>query len=303
MNGRAHLLLADILLSLGRKAQARLELRIAVQDDGGLADGAAPLAVAASANDQELLDAVPSTPAAVRMLEVASGKVDPGRRLALLEEATRRSPDAIDPRIHLAENYLGALDPTVPGGPCAGDKRGQCEERLSAQLDTIERLRPAWSRGFVLRAWMLAYDGRANEGAALLARRCPQVDDRFECLSMEAHFLLVAKQSRDADVLLRELAALPCGSAAECAGQATRIGDLYARKADWGNALTQYTRAADAEPSAVAWLRVADAAAALGSHGDAVRALEAALRVQGDAKDPALRARLEQERHQAIFGH
>jgi hypothetical protein len=50
-------------------------------------------------------------------------------------------------------------------------------------------------------------------------------------------------------------------------------------------------------------VHVADAAGALGSHAEAARALEAALRIQTDAPDPALRRRLVEERHQAVMAH
>jgi hypothetical protein len=53
VNGAAHLLLGQILVTQKRMPQARLELRLAIHDDGSLVYAAAPLAIRASSSVDE----------------------------------------------------------------------------------------------------------------------------------------------------------------------------------------------------------------------------------------------------------
>jgi tetratricopeptide (TPR) repeat protein len=192
--------------------------------------------------------------------------------------------------------YLGLLQSTREDLPCHADDRAMCAERLRASLVVIERDRPTSSRGFVMEAQMRAIEGDAVGGAALLARRCPQVGDRFDCLAARADLLLVSRQNAEFDGLMVEMSAIPCSSPSECAARASRLGDLFAQRGAWGNALTRYSRAAQAEPTVARWARVADAAGKLGLHGEAAIALEKAIKLDGESKDPSLRVRLAEER-------
>jgi hypothetical protein len=72
-------------------------------------------------------------------------------------------------------------------------------------------------------------------------------------------------------------------------------------RSEWGEAVSQYSRAASLDPSAARWLRVADCAAMMGSHAAAAQAIAAALRMQGSAADSALRLRLDRELHAAML--
>jgi hypothetical protein len=303
VNGRAHLLLAEVMMAQHANGQARLELRHAVDDDSSLIEVAAPWAAQISADDAELLEAIPQGPAGVEMLMAASNYVQLGRQLTLLEDASARMPRLLELHERLSERYLGALFQSG-SDPCGATQKTWCEERASVHIGEVERLRhPDQSEGLTMRARLLVLEGRGDDAVALLTLKCPKMADRLACMSTLARIMLGLGHVREFDELLRGMAAAPCGSVdGDCPGYATGIGDLFLARTDWANALTQYSKAAELAPTAERWAKVGEAASRLGLHVEALHALLNASRMSANGRDPEVASRIAKERRLAPPG-
>jgi O-antigen ligase/tetratricopeptide (TPR) repeat protein len=299
-NGRAHLLLADILLARGTRSQARLELRLAVIDDPGVVGAAAQTAIKAGTTTDELLEAVPSGHDGVTMLDVLYSLAKQEMRLPLLHELLRRDPTNSSGHAHLADYYLAELSMGEKSAVCAGDGRLACSQQFERSVTILDRFSPNLSRSAQYRARLLLADGKPEEAEALLAARCTEVDDMASCQFARAYAAAAVKSKPEVlHVALRELQQVACGSATECAATATTIGDILAARGEWGTALTHYRRACSDDPSVSRWVRLGDASSKVGLHAQAADALEKAAQLRGDS-DATLRARIERERNQAL---
>jgi tetratricopeptide (TPR) repeat protein len=299
-NGRAHLLLADILLARGTRSQARLELRLAVIDDPGVVGAAAQSAIKAGTTTDELLETVPSGHDGVTMLDVLYSLAKQEMRLPLLQELLRRDPTNSSGHAHLADYYLAELSMGEKSPVCAGDGRLACSQQFERSVTILDRFYPNLSRSAQYRARLLLADGKPEEAEALLAARCTEVDDMASCQFARTYAAAAVKSKPEVlHVAVRELQQVACGSATECAATATTIGDILAARGEWGTALTHYRRACTDDPSVSRWVRLGDASSKVGLHAQAADALEKAAHLRGDA-DATLRARIERERNQAL---
>ena len=299
-NGRAHLLLGEILLAQGARSQARLELRLAVSDAPELAYDAARLAMRAGTTQDELLEVVPKGPEGLAVLDTIYGLSNQEAKLPLLRELEKR--DASNPGVywHLADYYLAEMGKRDASSLCQGEARSPCEKEFDRAVGTLERLQPTLSRPAQYRARFLLLSGKPDEAEALLSVRCPQVEDATSCQFLRASAAAAIKGKPEImHAAIRELQQVACGSAAECAATATTIGDMLAGRGEWGTALTNYKRACKDDPNEARWLRLADAAAKMGSHGQAADALEKVAVLRGNA-DAALRTRIDAERNHAM---
>jgi tetratricopeptide (TPR) repeat protein len=299
-NGRAHLLLADILLAHGARSQARLELRLAVVDDPGVIGAAANTALKAGTTNDELLETVPPGLDGVRMLDALYVVAPPEARLALLQELLKRDPANARGQSHLASFYLSELLNGEKSSICAGTGRTACSLEFERSVAVVDQTYPMFSHGAQLRARLLLAEGKAEQAENLLATRCAEVEDRASCYLARAYAAAAIRGKPEVlQTAVKELQQVACGSSTECAATATTIGDILAARAEWGTALTHYKRACADDPNDSRWIRLADASSRVGLHAQAADALEKAAQLRGGA-DAALRARIENERSQAL---
>jgi len=299
-NGRAHLLLAEILLAGGARSQARLELRLAVGDSPDVTFDAARLAVKAGRTAEELLETIPGGSEGTALLNVIYGLAEQETKLPLLKELERREPSNPEILAHVAEYYFTELGKRDPSSVCGGPARPSCEKEFERSVATIDRLEPNLSRTTQYRARFLLLSGKPEEAEALLSSRCSQVDDAASCQFARVYAAAAIKGKPEVMLAaIKDLQQIACGSAAECAATATTIGDLLVGRGEWGTALTYFKRACMDDPNEPRWLRLADAAAHLGSHGQAADALEKVALLRGST-DAALRSRIEAERNRAL---
>jgi tetratricopeptide (TPR) repeat protein len=300
-NGRAHLLLAQILTSRGAASQARLELRLAVLDEPALASVAAEQALKSSVTTDELLETVPVGETGVSMLgALYYGIASERARLPLLQELLRRDPQNANGHALLADHNLAELTSGNRTGVCAGERRAVCEEEIERSAAIMAERAPRNSTADQYRARLLMVNGKAEEAEALLAARCPQVDDAVACQFLRASAAAAVKGKPEIlQTAARDLQRVACASAQECASTAASIGELFAGRGEWGTAFKYFRRASQGDPNENRWLRLADAAANVGFHAQAADALEKVVLLRGGA-DGALRARIESERNQAM---
>jgi tetratricopeptide (TPR) repeat protein len=299
-NGRAHLLLAQILASRGAASQARLELRLAVLDEPALTGIAAELAIKSSVTADELLETVPVGETGVSMISSLYGMASEQARIPLLKELLRRDPQNATGHAFQADYYLAELTRGDHSEVCAGARRGVCEEELERSVAILAGHAPRHSRADQYRARLLMANGKPEEAEAVLAARCPYVEDAVDCQFHRTYAAAAVKGKPEIlQTAARDLQSVACASAQQCASTATSIGELLAGRGEWGTAFKYFKRASQDEPNESRWLRLADAAAKIGFHAQAADALEKVILLRGGA-DGALRARIETERNQAM---
>jgi tetratricopeptide (TPR) repeat protein len=306
VNGRAHLLLAEVLITKGLRKQALLELRLGLQDDPAIVGIAATLASHWTHSFDELLAAVPEGKPGSVMLSVLGGVLprttaeenELGRRCDL--EAIQRDPLIIPPRLREANARLEALANPAPTSLCAD--RAACRKQITEQADAIAAIDASLSVPATLRARLLLIEGKPAEAVKMLEGACDLVTDRLVCLQARASAAAQVKAPALLDAAAKELLALACVTPIDCANIATWLAGIRLGRGEGGMALALLVRAAREDPNDEArWLRLADAASNAGAHGEALEALQKVARRRGGA-DPALKQRIETERSHVMDG-
>ncbi len=300
VNGKAHLLLARVLVDRGAKRQGLMELRLAVEADPTLVGDAAELGARWAETREELWIAVPAGEPGGAMLDRLGGALTQrGRRelgAACDRTALERAPGLVGPRVRLASDLVEALS-SAEGCP----ERPSCLARFEAHLGRIRAVEPKRSTADRLRARLLVATGRADEAEKLLAAACERVDDYRACQWDRVAAAAELPDAERIDAAARALLSASCVDRKQCAATATWLGDLRRNRGEWATALGSYERAVREEPTDERLLRLAAAASKLGLHAKAVDALERVLERRGGA-DPELRARLEAERERLLEG-
>jgi tetratricopeptide (TPR) repeat protein len=301
-NGRAHFLLAEILATKGFAAQALFELRLAVQDEPGLAATCAERATRITTRYEQLVSAVPDGVAGAAVLDaigaVLTRPEHQRTRSRIDQESIARDSTRPGPRYREADRLLVALAGEGTG-ECTGQARDACERLVEEHATVIERSAPEVSLAPMLLARLLSLRGRVGDAEALLESRCSAVVDRVPCLKARVEMASRLEPPQRLNAAAKDLLAAACLRAKECADVASWIGDVRWRRGDRGAAVVQYTRAAQEDPTPARWLRLADAASEVGAHGQAVEALERAAQALGGA-DAALKERIAKERSLAM---
>lgn len=305
INGRAHLLLAEVLAARGSKRQALLELRLAVEHDPGVLTPASELAVRWAKSYDELIIAVPEGDAGgaslgdlARLLAVPGG--DPVLRGLCDREAIRRNPALVTPRVREARARLSAMESGNLAGACAD--RAHCRAELVEHVEAILSAHPEESAGFELRARLLQVEGKPEEGVKLLEKACDRVANRVACLTARVELAAALKHPAALDAASKELLGASCVTTEACARTADWLAGVRMGRREVAQALALLSRAAREDGSSESrWLRLADVASQSGAHVQAADALEKVAKRRGGA-DPELRRRIEAERTQALGG-
>lgn len=303
--GRAHLLLAEILAARGAKSQALLSLRLAVEDDAGLAQPAAQLALRWTRSAEELSRAAPEGKLGARVLAVlARGLTRAGEeqeRIRCAREALRLDPEAVDPRWVIADALLIAIAEDRPPGLCSGGMRAGCAEEVEAHARMIEGAERSSYLSAELRARWMMLDGQAARAEQLLAEVCNRVADRASCLKLRVRAAVESGVQPKVAASSRDLLGEACGAPAKCAEAATWLGDLMAERKAWGSAVAHYERAVAEEATEARWEKLAEAAVGAGSYVRAVEALERVLKARG-GEDAGLAQRIKALKARAAEG-
>lgn len=293
MNGRAHLVLAEILVRRGARRQALLHLRLAVEREPYLADRAGQLAVHWARSLDELLNsAPPATGGAVMLLVMARETRDAPVRAKLLDQAVAQDTSYVDARVLRADDLMRAIAERKP--PCGPGAAGTCRSRLAAELDGIHRIDPRHCAVPILRGRSLESEDRGQEAVRTLAEGCAACSSPAAC--QQARVSLAARWGSDGELreAVRALIATACAKAPACAAAHRGVGDVYAGREDWSTAADHYQRAATNDPSADLYLTLAGAAARAGDATRASAALDKAKRL--GRNDPAIAERIEKLR-------
>ncbi|APR82150.1 Hypothetical protein A7982_07499 [Minicystis rosea] len=307
MNGRAHLLLAEVLASRGARRQALLELRLGMENDPSLEVPVAAHATRWAKSWEDLLAAVPDGAAGAPVLAEMALRLsdpqhpgDPVLRSQCDREALLRDPKLLKPRMRECDVRLQAIQSGATTGICAD--LAHCRAEILEHADAVASLHPDASLAIELRARLLAAEGKPDEGVRLLERGCDRVTERTSCLRVR---VLVASQMKAPEALgiaSKDYLGAACVSNQICADAADWLAAVRAGRNDLGAALALYARAAREDPNnETRWMRVADVASRSGAHLQAADALEKVAKQRGGA-DPELKKRIDSERSQALGG-
>jgi hypothetical protein len=309
INGRAHLLLAEVLASRGSRKQALFELRLAVGDDHTLTSAASVLAARWAQDFDDLLTSVPEGKPGAQMLSsmaavlrsAEKSALDLGRRCD--REAIQRDPDLVDPRLREASERIDAMAARNGGaGASLCVDRAACRARVLEHAEVIARLMPSSSSAATLRARLLVAEDRAEEAVKLLLNACEQATDRVACLQARAAAASRVKAPGLLDAATKDLLTTVCVSSLPCAEMTTWLAQLRLERGEPNVALGLLVRAAREDPGNEGrWLGLANAASRAGQHAQALEALMKVANRRGGA-DPALQKLIDAERAQTIGG-
>ena len=297
VNGRAHLLLAQVLHRRGHSAQAFLELRLAIEAEASILGPAARLAVRWSEDVNELASVVPPGAQAARTW-AAFGTFHPRRELGAQCDnlALTFDPTLEGPRQRLASDLIQAV---IENRRCAAEERALCADSLNTHAVVLSHLAPTRSTGAQLQARWLSAIGSPEQGADLLADVCENADDNRDCLRARVEVAARISSQEPFSAAGKELQLAACVDRESCAQTNTWIGDLQAKRGDWGAALSSYERAVRDDGTEERYLKLADAATRAGLHSKALRALESVLKLRGGS-DAALEERLQKQRDRLL---
>jgi tetratricopeptide (TPR) repeat protein len=280
--GRAHLLIARTLY-LRNPSQARLEYRLAVEQDSGLefyvAKESLPLV-------SDFDDAMELVPAGASGVEALKGLVDglaprlPATAVRLDREILARSPAALDP---LRREAMAALhDVTTPEPWCVPIKT--CLEDGLKVAERVRDAQPGKCEGYEIVAELRVAAGDLT-GLDVLERAIDATTDRSQCARKLVTLALAAKQSTRAEASVDRLTRVACDEAADCIDNLVFAAQFEAQRTNYRRALAYYKKAADRAPDRDDVLvTLATMARDQGLHGEALEAYrKLALRHPEDA--------------------
>ncbi|HET7541979.1 MAG TPA: O-antigen ligase family protein [Polyangiaceae bacterium] len=289
-NGSVHLVLADLMHRHGAMAQAMLHLRLAAQYDHTLSGAVSARAPVWASSVETLMQAIPDGSYGQDLLLAACIR-EPQVVLKLdcLRRAAQRNPNAYRVQMDFAEALLQATQARQP--PCNDALAEGCTAEADGAIRAARGLDPkAWRPNYLL-SKVLRVRGDSVGAARLLTRTCPQSLDGEECWQ-EALATAIKSGSMDAiSAAADALAARECDGMESCAKMFASIASALESGSQLALASKFYIKAAEAEPSAARWLKVAELAAQAHLDGVARAALDRANR-SFDAS-PTTRAHVE----------
>ena len=295
VNGKAHLLLAQVLMAVPSRSQALLELRLAVESDGTLTGLAAGFALKWAQSFDEVLSTIPAHDGRAESLDALGGLAtdrEIGARCDRL--AVELAPGLVGPHERLAADLVKEL-----GSPDGCQDPDRCQADLEGHILAIEKAEPGKSSATRLRAARLAALGLADEAEKALAEECESFDDYEVCLRER---VLLASQIPEPERLLaaeKALLGAVCSEQEACADAATWAGGLHAGRGEWGAAVSSFKAAVRDGETPDRLVLLATAASKTGMHAQAARALERALQLKG-GRDEALKQQVLDERAAAM---
>jgi hypothetical protein len=243
--GRAHFVLARSL-AVGHAAQARLEYRLAFDNDVDLRDAILKESVRLVVDADSALELVPAGPTGADVLDGLATTIGdrlPSTAVMLDEELERRAPTTLGP-------VLRRVGATVAD---AANHEPWCDDRkciidgLSAAENLIRR-QPAMCDAHVLVARLRIADGKPQLGLEELDAALQAISDRERCRRTLIELALASAQTRTADVALEKLVRSGCGSAADCLDLYTWAGAVEERRGHYPRAVVLYKRAFELRP-------------------------------------------------------
>lgn len=264
--GRAHYLLAEVLVRRGALGQALLELRLASVCESNLTAQVARTALRWTRDAEQLTAMVAPGVEGANMLDALATQAlqlgDVPLAATLSAKAIERDFGQVEAHARLAALGLRSL------AERSCEDLVECETEVAVHADALVRLRPNSARGELVHAELALLEDDRALARAILRPACAKQDAQLDCLRRLAEIEL----PDELDASVDRYVALACRSSSACVEAHAWAGRAYAQRSQWGRALTAAERAVRLDPSRGRWLEVASYAASL---GDEARAREA----------------------------
>lgn len=269
--GRAHFVLARSLSTTGHAAQARLEYRLAFENDEYLRDRIVKEGARLVGDADTALEMVPDGPSGTEMLEVlvvAVGERLPATAIVLDREIERRSPTSSGP---LRRRIKAAVADSTDGASWCVD--GSCAAEGLKDAERLAAREPTKCESHLLVARLLEANDEAVRAADGLERAIEIVADRVECQRELITLSLRTGQTRRGEMALERIVRGGCGTAAECVALYSWAAGVEEGRGHYVRAVQLYKRILEIEPDRDDLLEhIGDLG---GRHGVLVDALEA----------------------------
>jgi tetratricopeptide (TPR) repeat protein len=282
IHGPLHFLLAR---SLARRSpsQARLELRLAVEQDGTqrrvaipegakLVEGYDDALELAGSNDADSLDAIAK---AIELRLPATSA-----RIEVLLHALR--PASVTPIAANARALVTDVETTDESAPWCRDDLVRCRADAVAAANVWVGLDPRDEEARAVSARTKLAPGHHEALDELLAA-CDDVDKRIACLERVVQLSFAQNDSVRATSAMARIQRGGCNSDTECQSADVFLGEIEASRGNSASALAHYKRALDRKPEDEALtVRCAELASRAGLHAEAKQLYERLA-----ARDPA----------------
>ncbi len=293
-NGRARLVLADVLRDYGRAGQYRLALRDAALIAPELSELVAERAMR-TLGDHELETLVPPGKIGCGLLNSLSWRLHatPNKKPLgdrFLAMSLERDPNSAFARRLAHQRLLARL--ADPADACSSEERPACEAKLHEQQQALVRLEPDALETVIAQALTKRHHKDLRGAFDYLLEHCPEFPGDARCTQqMVALAYEQPDRSRQDESASLHLANA-CIEPASCAGAAEWLAALAANRTDWLTALMRQERVVQEAPNAKRWLALVNFSLRASRPVRARKALEEARR-QGAT--PAALAPFEQQ--------
>ena len=249
--GRAHLVLERFLAPISR-SQARLELRLALEQDPDLfaaASGDAPRLVGSY---DDALQVAPANEYGRSLLDILSVSV--ARRLPataerLDEKLASEAPPEPPALSRLAERAVSDLTDAAQSPWCAEPPaRDECEKRATLRAHAVQTALPLRCIGYREEAETRIASGDAVAALAALRDAASRVDDRSLCLREVARLAVAVHASAILDAAIDDLAHAGCDAVDECLLNLRYAADIELSLGNVHRTLTLLRRAIELAP-------------------------------------------------------
>ena len=244
--GRAHLVLARSLAA-SHPAQARLEYRLAYENDVSLRDPIAKESVRTIEDAPSALELVPDGPDGVPLLDALASAIAPrlpSASVMLDEELERRAPTSLAPVRRRVEAQV--LDATSDASWCT--VRRTCLEGALAAADELTRREPDRCEPYVLVARVRVKLGDTDAALDALAKDQQKVVDHAHCLQELVMLANEVGQTRRADAAMEQLVRGGCGGTQDCLDLYAWAGGMEESRGHYVRASRLYRRILDIAP-------------------------------------------------------
>jgi hypothetical protein len=272
--GRVHLALASVMQERKKTGQALLHLRLAARYDVNLRGIALARAVRWAPSLRQLEAGFPADSEGGSLFPKLCELLAAPLRTACFREAARRAPQNPQVLKELIEGLLAEIEQNADA--CKAPARAVCERELERALTTYAAIAAGSFRPAYYRARLQAARGNVGAAARALLTSCPAADDAEDCLDRAIEYSRQANDVVSLGLALERHVALRCSLPARCADAHDRASDLFSERQAWPRALRHLNAAAEADPSASRWLKVAETATRIGAPSSARVALQRA---------------------------
>jgi tetratricopeptide (TPR) repeat protein len=273
--GRAHLLLARWLFSRA-PSQARLEYRIAYEQDATLRSAVLAECVPLVHSYEDAIQLAPAGIAGVQMLEALARAVDqrlPASRVRIDEEILARDPRAVAPLQRAVRDATADVRAGDSSPWCSS--KATCLEDAMKRADSLRALAPSSCEGHALFAELRITKGEVDEALGELDRAIDSVDDRPACLRRYVELAAAAHRSARVDAGLDKLLLGGCTVPADCVSSLQYAAHIEESRGHSRRALAFYKKALERDPGREDLLEtIATSSSRLGLHAEAAEAYE-----------------------------